>query len=66
MKEIWKRDGESEDDLDIRYSSGSDEEGHQPSPQNNPEPSSNQDQPEVITSDESENMPLELTPRFAT
>ena len=64
MEEIWKRDGESEDDLlDIRYRSGSDEEGPQPSPQNNPEPSGNQDQQEVINSDDSENMPLALPPR---
>ena len=62
MEDIWKRDGESEDDLDIRYRSGSDEEGPQPSPQNNPEPSGNQDQPEVINSDDSENMPLALAP----
>ena len=63
MEEIWMRDGESQEDLDIRFRNGSNDEGPQPSPQNNPEPSSNQDQPEVINSDDSENISLALTPR---
>ena len=63
MEKIWKRDRESEDDLDIRYRSGSDDEGPQTSPQYSPAPTGNNDQPEVITSDDSENMPLALAPR---
>ena len=63
MEDIWKRDGESEDDLDIRYRSASDYEGPQTSPQYNAAPTGNQDEPEVITSGDSENIPLALAPR---
>ena len=35
MEETWKQNGEPEDDLDIRYRSGSDEEGPQPASQSN-------------------------------
>ena len=41
MVEIWKRDGESEEDLDIRYRSGSYYEGHQSPPFPNTAPTGN-------------------------
>ena len=60
MEEIWRRGGESEEDLDIRYRSDSDDEGQQsPSPPNTT-PTGNQG---VISSDDSENVPLALAPR---
>ena len=58
MKEIWKRDGESEEDLDIRYQSDSDDEGHQSPTLPNTAPTGNQRKPEVISSNDSENVPL--------
>ena len=63
IEESWKLDGESEDDLDIRYRSGSDDEGHQSPPLPNTVPTGNQYQPEVLTSDDSENVPLAIAPR---
>ena len=61
MEEIWKRNGKSEDDLDNRYRS--DEDDPQYSPQSSLEPTGNHENPEVINSDDSENVPLALTPR---
>ena len=61
MEEIWKRNGESEDDIDIRYRSGEDDPHY--SPQSIPEPTRNQDNPEIINSVDSKNLPLALTPK---
>ena len=63
MEEIWKQDGESEDALIVRYRSGSDGEGHQSPPLPDTAPTGNQDQPEVLTSDDSEKVPLAKAPR---
>ena len=62
MEEIWKLDGGSEEDLDIRYRSDSDDEGQQSPAPPNTTPTGNQGQPEVISSDDSENVPLALAP----
>ena len=63
MEEIWKRDGESEEDLDIRYRSDSDDEGQQSPTLPNTAPTGNQRQPEVISSDDLENVPLAIAPK---
>ena len=63
MEEIWKRHGESEEDLDIRYRSDSNEEGQQSPTLPNTTPTGNQGQPEVISSDNLENVPLAIAPR---
>ena len=63
MEEIWEQDGESEEDLDIRYPSDSDDEGQQSPTLPNTTPTGNQRQPEVISSDDSENLPLAIAPR---
>ena len=63
MEEFWKRDGESEEDLDIRYRSESDDEGQQSPTLPNTAPTGNQRQPEVISSDYSENVPLAIAPK---
>ena len=63
MEEIWKRDRESEEDLDIRYRSDSDDEGQQSPAHPNTSPTGNQGQPEVISSGDSENVPPALAPR---
>ena len=63
MEEIWKRDGESEEDLDIRYRSDSDVEGQQSPAPPNTTPTGNQGQPQVISNDDSESVPLALAPR---
>ena len=63
MEEIWKRDGESEEDLDIRYRSDSNDEGQQSPTLPNSTPTGIQGQPEVISSDDSENVPLAIAPR---
>ena len=60
MEEIWKRD---EADLDIRYRSDSDDEGQQSPAPPNTTTTGNQGQPEVISSNDSENVPLALAPR---
>ena len=61
MEEIWRRDGESENELDIRYRS--EEDDIQQSPASNPEPTGSKENPESIQSDDSENVPLALTPK---
>ena len=63
MEEIWKRDRESEEDLDIRYRSDSNDEGQQSPTLPNTTPTGNQGQPEVISSDDSENVSLGIAPR---
>ena len=59
MEEIWRRDGESENELDIRYRSEEDDIHHSPS--SNPEPAGSRENTESIQSDDSENVPLALT-----
>ena len=61
MEEIWKRDGESEED--IRGRSESDDEGQQSPTLPNTAPTGNQRQPEVISSDDSENVALAIAPK---
>ena len=61
MEEIWRRDGESENGLDIRYRSEEDYIHHSPS--SNPEPTGSRENHESIQSDDSENVPLALTPK---
>ena len=61
MEEILRRDGESENELDIRYRS--EEDDIQQSPASNPEPTGSKENPESIQSDDSENVPLALTPK---
>ena len=63
MEEICKRDGESKADLDIRYRSDSDDEGQQSPTLSNTAPTGNQRQPEVISSNDSENVPLAIAPK---
>ena len=63
MKEIWKGNGESEEDLDIRYRSDNDDEGQQSPTLTNTAPTGNQRQPEVISNDDSENFPLAIAPK---
>ena len=63
MEEIWRRDGESEQELDIRYRSDNDNEDHQPSTPTNPTPTGSHQPLEVISSDDSENVPLATTSR---
>ena len=64
MEEIWKRRGESEEDLDIRYRCDSYDEGQQPPTLPNTTPTGNQGQLEVISSDDSETVPLAIAPRI--
>ena len=63
MEEIWRRDGESEQELDIRYRSDNDNEDHQPPTATNPTPTGSHQPLEVISSDDSENVPLATTSR---
>ena len=61
MEEIWRRDVESEIELDIRYRSEEDDIHHSPS--SNPEATGSRENPESIQSDDSKNVPLALTPK---
>ena len=63
MEEIWRRDDESEQELDIRYRSDNDNEDHQTSTPTNPTSTGSHQPLEVISSDDSENVPLATTPR---
>ena len=63
MDEIWKRDGESEQDLDIRYRSDNESEDQQSPPPPIISPTGSHQQLEVISSDDSENVPLASAPR---
>ena len=62
MEEIWRRDGESEQELDIRYQSDNDNEDTQPSTPTNL-PTGSHQPVEVPSSDDSENVPLATTSR---
>ena len=63
MEEIWRRDGESEQEFDIRYRSDNDNEDNQPSTPTNSTPTGSHQPLEVISSDDSENVPLATTSR---
>ena len=63
MEEIWERDGESEEDLDIRYRSDSNDEGQQSPTLPNSTSTGIQGQTEVVSSDDSENVPLAIAAR---
>ena len=63
IEEIWRRDGESEKEVDIRYRSDNDNEDNQPSTPTNSTPIGSHQPLEVISSDDSENVPLATTSR---
>ena len=63
MEEIWRRDGESEQELDIRYRSDNDNEDTQPSTPTNLTPIGSHQPVEVTSKDDSENVPLATTSR---
>ena len=60
---FWRRDGESEQELDIRYRSDNDNKDNQPSTPSNSTPTGSHQPVEVISSDDSENVPLATTSR---
>ena len=62
MEEIWRRDGESEQELDIRYQSDNNNEDTQPSTPTNL-PTGSHQPVEVTSSDDSEIVPLATTSR---
>ena len=64
MDKIWRRDGDSQDDLKIRYREESDLEAPQSQTTSFQRPSSGAVQPKVIDSDDydSENIPLAIAP----
>ena len=63
MEEIWRRDGDSEQELDIRYRSDNDNEETQPPTPTNLTPTGSHQLVEVTSSDDSENVPLASTSR---
>ena len=62
MDKNWRRDGDSEDDLKIRYREESDVEEPQSQTTSFQRPSSGVVQPKVIDSDDSENIPQAIAP----
>ena len=58
MEEIWRRDGASEDELDIRYRNEEDGDETSSPTTNTQEPTGISVQPKVISSDYSDNLPL--------
>ena len=64
MDKIWRKDGDSQDDLKIRYREESDLEAPQSQATSFQQPSSGAVQPKVIDSDEydSENILLAIAP----
>ena len=63
MEEIWSRDGESEDDLDIRYRDERDGDETPFSTTSSHEPMCNPIKLEPTNSDDSENIPIASVPK---
>ena len=65
MEEIWRRDGESENELDIRYQSDNENDEPQTAIPKNTPPTGYEQPIDVTSSDDSENRPLATTSRAA-
>ena len=63
MEEIWRRDGESENELDIRYQSDNENDDLHPVTPTNTPPTGYEQPIDVTSSDGSENRPLATTSR---